>query len=36
MKLPTVGEGSILFPGLLNYSIDTYFIILSFKQGGSK
>ena len=31
-----VGEGVIPFPGLLHFTLDTYFIILRVKQGGFK
>ena len=29
-----VGEGTPLFPGFLDLTLETYFIMLSFKQGG--
>ena len=31
-----VGEGVTPFPGLLHFTLDTYFIMLSVKQGGNK
>ena len=30
------GEGATSFPGLLHYTLDTYLILLSVKQGGIK
>ena len=32
----SIGEGATPFPGLLHFSLDTYFILLSIKQGGIK
>ena len=29
-------EGATSFPGLLHFTLDTYFILLSVKQGGIK
>ena len=31
-----VGEGATPFPGLLHFTLDTYLIFLSVKQGGIK
>ena len=31
-----VGEGVTPFPGLLHFTLDTYLILLSVKQGGIK
>ena len=31
-----VGEGATPFPGLLHFTLDTYLILLSVKQGGIK
>ena len=33
---PSVGEGATPFPGLLHFTLDTYLILLSVKQGGIK
>ena len=33
---PNVGEGATSFPGLLQYTFDTYLIMLSVKQDGIK
>ena len=32
----SVGEGATLFPGLLHFTLDTYLVWLSAKQGGIK
>ena len=31
-----VGEGATPFPGLLHFTLDSYLIVLSAKQGGIK
>ena len=31
---PRYGEGTTPFPGLLHFTLDTYLILLSVKQGG--
>ena len=31
-----VGEGATPFPGLLHFTLDTYLILLSVKQGGTE
>ena len=31
-----VGEGATPFPGLLHFTLETYLIMLSVKQGGIK
>ena len=31
-----IGEGAAPFPGLLHFTLDTYLIMLSVKQGGIK
>ena len=31
-----IGKGATLFPGLLHFTLDTYFIMQSTKQGGIK
>ena len=33
---PSVGEGATPFPGLFHFTLDTYLIMLSVKQGGIK
>ena len=33
---PMYREGATLFPGLLHFTLDTYLIMLSVKQGGIK
>ena len=35
-RLEGVGEGATPFPGLLHFTLDTYLILLSIKQGGIK
>ena len=32
----SVGKGATPFPGLLHFTLDTYLILLSIKQGGIK
>ena len=31
-----IGEGATPFPGMLHFTLDTYLIMLSVKQGGIK
>ena len=31
-----IGEGVTPFPGLLHFTLDTYLVLLSVKQGGIK
>ena len=35
-KILFVGEGTTPFPGLLHFTLDTYLILLSVKQGSIK